>query len=139
MGKVREKVITFGYREADDVDAAVSFLRSRTSGIRLCALGFSLGGAATVLSASLQEFDALILEAVYPTIEQAVDNRLRMRFGGLGVRLKPLLLWQLQWRLHVNPGQACTSISDAASEMSSADDWRRKRSADKTGGYGTDV
>lgn len=40
-----------------------------------------LGGAAVVLCSVRQEFDALILEAVYPTIKQAVANRLRMRFG----------------------------------------------------------
>lgn len=97
--------ITFGYREAANVDGAVAFLRSRIPDVPLVALGFSLGGAATALSASVQEFDGLILEAVYPTIEQAIANRLRMRFGSLGDWLALVLVGQLQWRLHIAPAQ----------------------------------
>lgn len=97
--------ITFGYREASDVDAAVAFIRSRRPGIRLGAIGFSLGGAATVLSSGVQEFDALVLEAVYPTIGKAIANRFQMRFGSPGVWFTPLLTWQLKWRLHIDPGQ----------------------------------
>lgn len=104
-GESSGEAITFGYREAANVDAAVAFVRSRTPHIPLVALGFSLGGAATVLSASVQEFDGVILEAVYPTIEQAIANRLRMRFGAFGVWLTPLLTWQLAWRLHITPDQ----------------------------------
>jgi alpha-beta hydrolase superfamily lysophospholipase len=102
-GESSGEAITFGDREAANVDAAVAFVRSRTPHTPLVALGFSLGGAASVLSASVQEFDGLILEAVYPTIEQAIANRLRMRLGPLGAWLTPLLTGQLAWRLHVTP------------------------------------
>ena len=97
--------ITFGYREAENIEAAVAFVRKRTPETKLGAIGFSLGGAAVLLSSVVHEFDALILEAVYPTIKQAIANRLRMRFGVPGVWLTPLLTRQLQWRLHVDPDQ----------------------------------
>lgn len=104
-GESPGETITFGVREAANVDDAVTYLRSRSPQTRLGALGFSLGGAATVLSGSLQEFDALILEAVYPTIERAVANRLRMHFGRIGGWFTPFLIWQLPWWLHATPDQ----------------------------------
>jgi uncharacterized protein len=49
--------------------------------------------------------DAIVIEAVYPTIEIATRNRLQKYLGPLGVRLAPLLLWQLQPRLGVSVDQ----------------------------------
>ena len=102
-GESSGEAITFGYLESANVDVAAAFIRSRTPDIPLIALGFSLGGAAAVLSASAQEFDGMILEAVYPTIEKAVANRLRIRFGTMGGWLTPMLSRQLYWRLRVTP------------------------------------
>ncbi len=110
-GESSGEAITFGYREAANVDAAVAFVRSRTPNMPLVALGFSLGGAATVLSVSVLKFDGLILEAVYPTIEQAITNRLRMRLGTLAAWLTPLLTGQLAWRLHITPQQLAPQIA----------------------------
>lgn len=46
-------------------------------------------------------FDAVVLEAVYPRIGRAVENRIRMRLGILAPVLTPLLLMQLEPRLHI--------------------------------------
>src|SRR4029453_18843989 len=46
--------------------------------------------------------DALILEAVYPTIEIATTNRLENYFGPLGRFAAPLLLKQLHMRLGIS-------------------------------------
>ena len=43
--------------------------------------------------------DALVLESVSPTLEEAIDNRLAIRPGPLGPPLAPLLTAQLRPRL----------------------------------------
>ncbi len=136
-GESSGESITFGSREAANVDAAVAFVRSRAPNIPLVALGFSLGGAATVLSTSVQEFDGLILEAVYPTITQAITNRLSMRFGALGPWLTPLLTGQLSWRLHVAPAQlapvdAMPHVTCPVLVIGGADDKRTRQEDTRT-------
>jgi fermentation-respiration switch protein FrsA (DUF1100 family) len=49
-------------------------------------------------------FDAVVLEAVYPRISSAVENRIRIRLGPLAPVLTPLLLMQLEPRLGISPG-----------------------------------
>jgi fermentation-respiration switch protein FrsA (DUF1100 family) len=44
-----------------------------------------------------------VLESVYPTIEDATRERLRIRFGALGPPLSSLLLAQLRPRLGISP------------------------------------
>lgn len=95
--------ITFGWRERLDVLAAVQALRQALPDERIGIIGVSLGGAATLLAAPTLEVQGVVLEAVYPSIDVAVQNRLRMRFGSLGVALSPLLLAQLHPRLGVRP------------------------------------
>jgi fermentation-respiration switch protein FrsA (DUF1100 family) len=56
-----------------------------------------------VLAAERAQPDAAVLEAVFPTIAEAVDNRLAMRVGVLSRVLGPLLLLQLKPRLGVGP------------------------------------
>ena len=91
--------ITFGWRERHDVLAAERFLKQRLPGVPLAAVGSSLGGAAALLATPPLNVQALILEAVYPSIDVAVENRLRIRVGSLASILAPLLLWQLPVRI----------------------------------------
>jgi pimeloyl-ACP methyl ester carboxylesterase len=55
-----------------------------------------MGGVAALEAASSLDVQAAILEAVYPSIDVAVKNRLRMRLGAAGPALAPLLLVQLR-------------------------------------------
>ena len=73
--------ITFGHLEALDAAAAVAFARNRLPGEKIGAIGMSLGGAAALLGPSPLPVDALVLEAVYPNIGAAVENRLRVALG----------------------------------------------------------
>jgi fermentation-respiration switch protein FrsA (DUF1100 family) len=62
------------------------------------------------------ELDALVLESVYPTIVDAVEDRLTARLGTAGQWLAPLLLVQLPLRLGLSvdalrPVQAITTVS----------------------------
>jgi fermentation-respiration switch protein FrsA (DUF1100 family) len=94
--------ITFGHLEALDAAAAVSFVRSQEPALPVAFLGVSQGGAAALLGPSPLPVSALVLEAVYPTIREALANRLAIRLGEPGRLLTPLLLWQLQPRLGVS-------------------------------------
>ena len=94
--------ITFGWEERHDVLAAVQFLRSTTPETKIGIIGSSLGGAATLLAAPPLQVDAVVLEAVYPTIERATRHRLRKYAGPLHAILTPMLLWQLSPRLGVS-------------------------------------
>jgi fermentation-respiration switch protein FrsA (DUF1100 family) len=93
------KHITFGYLEALDAEAAYSWLNNKLTNKTIGVIGVSLGGAATLLGEVSKQAKALILESVYPTIEEAIANRLRLRLGSLGKSVMPLLTWQIEPRL----------------------------------------
>jgi len=97
------KHLTFGYLESRDARAAVESLSQLVPGERIGAIGCSLGGAAIILGEEPLRVDAVVLEAVYPTIAEAVANRVRMRLGSLSDILTPALLAQLDWRLGITP------------------------------------
>ena len=94
--------ITLGYLERHDVRAAVKFAKEKHPGEAVGVVGFSLGGAATALAAPL-DVDAVVLEAVYPTIEKAVDNRTRRRLGVFAPLATWALLVQLEPRAGISP------------------------------------
>lgn len=97
--------ITFGHREARDVDAAVRRLLQLAPGERIGILGTSLGAAAAVFAQAKPKYSAVVLESLYPTIEEAVEDRLRLYLGSFGPWLAPLLLTQFEPRLGVRPDQ----------------------------------
>jgi fermentation-respiration switch protein FrsA (DUF1100 family) len=94
--------ITFGLREGEGVHAALELLRRELPGERIGVIGVSLGAAAMVLSRASPPADAVVLESMYPTIEEAITDRLTMRLGPLGGAIAPLLLLQLPLRLGVS-------------------------------------
>ena len=94
--------ITFGLREAENVEASIAFLRKTFPSERMGAIGASLGAAAIVLAQQNLKLDAVILESLHPTLEAAVDNRLKLHFGDHGSILLPLMLWQLSFYLDVS-------------------------------------
>ena len=102
-GESPGRSITFGGRERFDVLGAVQYLNARIPGQPVGVIAVSVGGAATLLASPPLDVEGVVLEAVYPSIEQAVGNRLRMRIGALGSMVTPLLLVQLRPRLGVAP------------------------------------
>ena len=104
-GETPGEAITFGWRESNDVRTALEWLKrtspSRTVGV----IGCSLGGAAVLLGPEPCGFDAVVLEAVYPRVSRAVENRIRIRLGALARLFTPVLLVQLESRLHISPQQ----------------------------------
>lgn len=101
--------ITFGLAESEAVRSSLEWLRRRQPDARIGVIGVSLGAASLVLCRGCPRPDAVVLESMYPTIEEAVENRLRMRLGrrlgDLAAPLSKLLLWQLPLRLAIEPEQ----------------------------------
>lgn len=101
-GETPGSQITFGYRESDNVKTAVQFLRHAKHCEKVAAIGTSLGGAAALLGEQPAALDALVLESVYPSIEQAVYDRLAARLGMIPAKLlAPLLYQQIPLRLNI--------------------------------------
>jgi fermentation-respiration switch protein FrsA (DUF1100 family) len=100
-GESAGRHITFGYLESEDAKAALQFVKNAAPGERIGIIGVSMGGAAAILATPPLDAHALVLEMVYPTIREAVDDRLTMRLGGWAKVLTPLLLVQLKPRLGI--------------------------------------
>ncbi len=94
-GETAGEKITFGLRESENIEASIAFLRKTFPTERIGAIGVSLGAAAIVLAKHDLKLNAVILESLHPTIEEAVDNRLKLHFGNYGSVLLPLMLSQL--------------------------------------------
>lgn len=94
--------ITFGSLESKDAQAAIQFLRSNAPGEKIGVVGVSMGGAAAVLATPRLDVDALVIEMVYPTIDEAVNNRLTMRLGHWSRVFTPLLELELRTRLGIS-------------------------------------
>ena len=104
-GETKGDHITFGWKESRDALAAVNFVHDVDPQDHVAIIGSSLGGVATLLATPPLKVDALVLEAVYPTIEIATRNRMENYLGAFGRMLTPLLLGQLQLRLGVSASQ----------------------------------
>jgi pimeloyl-ACP methyl ester carboxylesterase len=102
-GESRGKHITFGFLESRDATAAVHFIQQRLPGEKIGVIGISMGAAAALLADPPLPVNAMILESAYPTIYQATEDRLAMRFGWLGKMATPLLTCQLKPRLGISP------------------------------------
>lgn len=76
--------ITFGARESLDAAASMRFLRRAMPNEKIGVIGVSMGGAAALLGPGPLDANAFVLESVYPTIQQAVSDRLGTWFGPLG-------------------------------------------------------
>ena len=107
--------ITFGLREGRGVEAALDFLHRRFPQDRVGVIGVSLGAASLVLSHPARTPDAVVLESMYPTLREAVADRLAIRMGAAGTLFTPLLLAQLPLRLdttedHLRPISAVLAL-----------------------------
>ena len=96
---------TFGALEARDAHAAACLLHTLAPHERVAAIGVSLGGAAAVLGRKPLPVDALVLESVYPTIDQAAKNRLHAWLGPIGSWIAPSLVRSLEPTVGVKPAE----------------------------------
>jgi uncharacterized protein len=101
-GETAGRQITFGFLESRDAQAAVRFVRELAPGENIGVIGVSMGGAAALLSSPPLSIDAIVLEQVYPTLDQAIGDRISMRLGSWSRSLTPLLSWQIYPRLGIH-------------------------------------
>ncbi len=104
-GESSGEQITFGARESRDVTAALFNLQRWVPGEPIGVIGVSMGAAAFVLSENRPAVNAVVLESMYPTIEQAVSDRLRLHLGPMGPIFAPVLLVQIRPRLGIGVDQ----------------------------------
>ncbi len=100
--------VTFGALESWDAEAALSYLRAAAPSERIGVIAVSMGGAAALVGHSPLAADAIVLESVYPTIDQAVADRLQVWFGAfgfLGRAMAPLLMESVAPRIGVRLSQ----------------------------------
>lgn len=91
--------VSFGLREREDALAAVRELRRLAPGERVAAIGRSLGGAALLFAADELDLDALVLESVYASLDDATADRLEFHLGAWARPLAGALLLQSRWWL----------------------------------------
>lgn len=101
-GESTGEQITTGFLESRDAQAAVNFIRAAAPGERIGVIGISMGGASAALASPPLDAQAIVFEMVYPTIEQAIDDRLVMNLGGWARALRPLLTIQLKLRMGIS-------------------------------------
>jgi alpha-beta hydrolase superfamily lysophospholipase len=101
------KQITFGYLESRDATAAVNFVHQKLPAEKVCVIGVSMGAASALLANPPLKVNAMVLESSYPTIKQAVEDRMAIRFGIFGKLAAPLLTWQLKPRLRFGVDDLC--------------------------------
>ncbi len=104
-GESEGEFISFGVHEAASAHAAVLYLRSIRPERRVVAFGTSLGAAACLLGDDIVDADVFVLESLYPTIEEALDNRLRKKLGPFAVIAAPLLMMQMGPRFDLSASQ----------------------------------
>jgi len=100
-GESTGEQITFGHLEALDAESAFDYLQDRLCNPTVGVIGVSLGGASALLGKVKLKAKVLILESVYPSIEEAIDDRMKNYFGSVGTYFSPLLTWQLKPRLEI--------------------------------------
>ena len=98
---------TFGLYEARDAAAAVGFLRAKAPRRRIGVIGTSLGGAAALLGDNGPlPVQAMVLQAVYPDLRDAIRNRIaRVAGKPLAWVGESLLSYQSWPRYGVSPSR----------------------------------
>lgn len=100
--------IGYGRHEGAGLRAALRFLAERLPRERVGVIGCSLGAATVVLNkrpSSSPALSAVVLESMYPSIAEAVADRLALHLGAWARPAAPLLLAQLPWRLGISAEQ----------------------------------
>ncbi|MES2933941.1 MAG: alpha/beta hydrolase [Pseudomonadota bacterium] len=104
-GESSGEYISYGLKEAQGVKSALTYLARTLPSEKVGVIGVSLGAAALVLAKPTPAPSAVVLESMFPTIREAVTDRLNLYLGSAGEYLAPLLLWQMPLRFSISPDQ----------------------------------
>ena len=128
-GESGGKYVTFGHREAEDAELWFHFIKDKYPEHKVVAIALSLGGAACLLGKTAHQLDALVLEMVYPTLNDAINNRMALRFGRFSRFITPLLTVQLKptlgiWPKDLEPIEHIKTVSTPMLLIAGSDDDR---------------
>jgi fermentation-respiration switch protein FrsA (DUF1100 family) len=101
LGRSEGNLCSFGHEEVADLQGALDYLDSRpdTEALPKGVLGLSLGAAVAIMaSAQDTRVLAVVAEAPYPSLRDALDKRCSVVFGPLGSSVaRPILWWAKRW------------------------------------------
>ncbi len=109
-GESGGSVCTLGYRETDDLLAAVGYVRSRLDmhGVPLGVMGRSMGGAVALMGTARDpHIRAVIAESPFAQLDHAIHNNFQSKFGSVG----PLLGIPTRWIGERLVGVNCADVS----------------------------
>ncbi len=113
LGRSEGDLCSFGHEEIADLLGAVDYLVSRpdTEALPKGVLGLSLGAAVAIMAAAQDErVQAVVAEAPFPSLRDALNRRCSVVFGRLGRSVaRPILWWAKRW-LPLDP----STVSPAA-------------------------
>lgn len=101
LGRSEGSLCSFGYEEVADLHGALDYLDSRpdTEALPKGVLGLSLGAAVAIMASAQDErVQAVVAEAPYPNLRDALNRRCSVLFGPLGKSVAaPILWWAKRW------------------------------------------
>ena len=104
-GESQGKQISIGWYEALDVMATAQFIAERWPDQPKIALGISMGASAITMAGRICNWDALVLEGIYPELMIAFRRRIGLNYPTWFGHLYPAVVWFTQKRLHVKISQ----------------------------------
>lgn len=122
MGESEGDLSSIGYHETADLLGALDYLDSRpdTTGLPIGAIGQSLGGAVAIMTAARDaRLQAIVADASFPDLQDAMEARFRFLIGPLSkVAVVPIRLWAKRWLdfkpHHVSPRKEIANIGPRA-------------------------
>lgn len=101
LGRSEGDLCSFGHAEVADLRGALDYLESRpdTADLPKGVFGLSLGASVAIMAAAQDlRVDAVVAEAPYPSLRDALNKRCSVVFGPLGSRVAtPILWWAKRW------------------------------------------
>lgn len=123
LGESEGDLCSAGYHEVKDMAGALDYLASRpdTAHLPVGALGQSLGGAVSIMTAARDErIRAVVAEATYPDLQDAMEARFRFPLGARFAKLValPIRHWAKRYfdfhPRHVSPLREIRHIAPRA-------------------------
>jgi len=101
LGRSEGELCSFGHEEIADLRGALDYLDSRPEmeALPRGVFGLSLGASVAIMASAKDErVQAVVAEAPYPSLRDALNKRMSVVFGPLGSRVAtPILWWAKRW------------------------------------------
>lgn len=102
-GESEGDILTVGYLEAKDFDAAISYLKSRRPGDSIGVYGLSMGAMVSFCGLTRHPgIKAAVLESIFPSHDEACYRYAKFKRGAPFSFTYFMLIW-IRWRLGADP------------------------------------